>query len=310
MYEELLRILERIASSLEKISNILDERGINTFKDSNISKFLPTSNEDKEGMDTEEITERQYIIEKYLSSRNITVKHINQEDEANRIKENIALFIGNRYNSIKIFFDQVKKNMNSGGSIKMDLKNKPQEDISNICQLATMLHEIAYLEEYEYQKSPKYLLFAKPNRIPQAINFFSGQWLEIFIRSQVSILIRQTNPNIKYSYITNPQVKLPNGDDFELDILFEIEGEIYWFEAKTGDYQRYVEKYSKISRILNLNRDHSFMILTDIRETATQALTSLFGMNVIKIENFSKEFQKMIEKYSDQIDFVKSDDIS
>jgi hypothetical protein len=39
----------------------------------------------------------------------------------------------------------------------------------------------------------------------------------------------------------NPQVILPDGDSFELDILFMIDSDVYWFEAKTGNY---IEKLS------------------------------------------------------------------
>ncbi len=43
------------------------------------------------------------------------------------------------------------------------------------------------------------------------------------------------------------------------------------------------------------------MVFLDITETGTEALTSLFKMNVIKIENFSREFLKYIIKYQTEI---------
>lgn len=299
MDEELLKILERIASALEKISDCLNKNhpieGVNNKEDIGITQ--ESISDDKIKAEFEEIKERQNLIKDYLLSRGITIKHIPVEDEADEVLNRISIFIGNRYNLIRPFLEQIKYKMNSGGTIRMDLKNNTQEEVSSICQLAADLHKIAFLEEYTYLKSPKYLLFAKPNRIPKVLNFFSGKWLERFILSQVVSLIKQVDPNIKFSYISNPQVKLPNGDDFEFDVFFEIEGDIFWFEAKTGDYQRYVEKYSKISRILNLGKNHSFMILTDITDEGADALKSLFGMNVVKIEHFSEEFLRLI-KYS------------
>lgn len=304
MDEELLKILERIASALEKISNCLYKEPLlermSNKEAIDISKESITEGEVKiEGEEIKEKLQRQYLIIDYLSSRKVTIKHISPEDKADEILDKLSISMGNRYNLIKSFYERIKNKMNSGGTIRMDLKDKTQEEISGICQLSKNFHEIAFLEEYTYLKAPKYLLFAKPNRIPEALNFFSGKWLERFIRTQVISLIRQVNPNIKFSYISNPQVKLPNGDDFELDFLFEIEGEIYWFEVKTGDYQRYVKKYSTVSKILNLDESHSFMILTDIAVPGAKALKSLFNMNIIKIENFSEEFLKMIIRYSD-----------
>ena len=65
------------------------------------------------------------------------------------------------------------------------------------------------------------------------------------------------------------------------------------------------KKYSTVSKILNLDEEHSFMILTDITESGALALKNLFSMNVNKIEKFSEEFLKLIIKYSSP---NKSDD--
>jgi hypothetical protein len=172
MNEELLKILERIASALEKISDILNKENIDIPKNSVIEESFST--EDKDKIENEVIKERQHLIEDFLSSRKVIIRHIPPEDEADEILDRISIFIGNRYNLIKPFLQQIKNKMNSGGTIKLDLKTKTQEEISSICHLAKNLHEIAFLEEYTYLKSPKYLLFAKPNRIPEALNFFSG----------------------------------------------------------------------------------------------------------------------------------------
>jgi len=252
--------------------------------------------ENKVEIQREAIKDRK-VIEDFLLSRNVSIKYIPSEEEADEILDKISIFMGNRYSLIKPFYEQIKYNMNSGGSIRMDLRNKTQEEVSTICQLATMLHEIAFLEEYNYLKSPRFLLFARPSRIPKALNFFSGKWLESFVKSQVISILQQVNPDLKFSYLLNPQIKLPNGDDFELDLLFAIENEIYWLEAKTGDYQRYIEKYSKVSQILKLDWNSCFMILTDITPSGADALKKLFRMNVVPIEKFSEEFLKSIIKY-------------
>ena len=295
MSEELIKVLERIAFALEKIADSLNKDKINKnyFVEPSVTMF----DENKVEIQREAIKDRK-VIEDFLLSRNVSIKYIPPEKEADEILDKISIFMGNRYSLIKPFYEQIKYNMNSGGSFRMDLRNKTQEEVSTICQLATMLHEIAFLEEYNYLKSPRFLLFARPSRIPKALNFFSGKWLESFVKSQVISILQQVNPDLKFSYLLNPQIKLPNGDDFELDLLFAIENEIYWLEAKTGDYQRYIEKYSKVSqKILKLDWNSCFMILTDITPSGADALKKLFRMNVVPIEKFSEEFLKSIIKY-------------
>ena len=87
----------------------------------------------------------------------------------------------------------------------------------------------------------------------------------------------------------NPQIVLPNGDDFELDIIAAIGSHVYWIEAKSGDYQQHVAKYSKFARILGLDYDHSFMVLADAPHDRCIALSSLFSMTVCNLSNFGGE---------------------
>jgi hypothetical protein len=235
-------------------------------------------------------------LQEFLKTRGIQIKRIPPRQECDDILDRLAMFMGNRYNSIEKLYARIKSSMDRGYSFTIDLKNLPQEQIANICQLATRLHDLAFLEEYRYQKSPHFILSAKPSRNPKALSFFSGQWLERFVKDRTIEAIRKTHLELQYSYLLNPQITLPNGDDFELDAIFKIGDDIFWFEAKTGNYQRYLEKYAKISSILGLDREHAFMILTDISETSAQELSSLFKMKVVNIESFVEHLDRAFEK--------------
>ena len=94
----------------------------------------------------------------------------------------------------------------------------------------------------------------------------------------------------------NIQIVLPNGNNFELDLVFAIGEDIFWFEAKTGDYQKYISRYSKIAKILNLDLSHAFMVLTDITDEGANALKSLFNMNVVKIDKFTEIFEGILKE--------------
>ena len=92
-----------------------------------------------------------------------------------------------------------------------------------------------------------------------------------------------------FEYLINPQITLPNGDDFELDILASIGSSIYWIEAKSGDYQQHAAKYSKFARLLGLDPDHSFMVLTDVPDNRCGTLSSLFSMTVCNLQTFEEK---------------------
>jgi hypothetical protein len=282
---------ERIASALERIANVLESLEVK-----NNQKLMALKPSLDEGLDEKEFVNDIQDIEEFLNSKNIRIKSFKEIEDADGVLDKIALFIGKRYLFVKDLLMNVKRSLNTGRVFRMDLRNYSQEEIASITQLCSNLHQIAFLQEYKYFKSPDYILLASPNRIPKVINFFTGGWLERYIKNTIIEIISSCPENLSYSYLMNPQIILPNGDDFELDLIFRIEDEFFWFEAKTGDYQRYVEKYSRIAKILKLDNDHAYMILTDITKDGAQALRTLFHMNVVRIDDFPEVFGKVINK--------------
>ncbi len=289
--EDIKRLLERIADSLEEIAKAIKA------KDKERKFIKGTEEEKSESTETIDFVNDFSEIEEFLNSKGIRIKTIKEEEEYDEVLDRIALFMGNRFSQIKDLYKLIKRNLNTGRSFKMDLKRKRQDEISSITQLCNDFYEIAFLEEYKYFKSPQYILYARVNRIPKAIRFFSGGWLERYVKASIVEAIKSISHPlpVNYSYLKNPQIELPNGDDFELDVMFKIEDEIFWFEAKTGDYQRYINKYSKIANILGLDCEHAFMILTDITDEGAKALKSLFNMTVVRIDNFFETFKEHIK---------------
>lgn len=43
------------------------------------------------------------------------------------------------------------------------------------------------------------------------------------------------------------------------------------------------------------------MILTDVQESSTKALTSLFKMKVVNVENFAEEIKQSLQRISENI---------
>lgn len=300
--ERLINILDRIATALEKIA----EKNSSTLP-LNTNSELQNINENNNSINSEEINEQEIIpvndvntIFRFLADKNIQVKTFQTDEEIDDVLDNIALFMGNRYNRVKKVYNTIKSKLNTGTGFRLDLKNATQEEVSYSCQLCNSLHQIAFLSDYKYFKSPQFVINGRPNRIPTAIKFFTGQWLERFIKTEVKNSIRKLETPIKFAYLTNPQIILPNGDDFELDVLFSIDEEIFWFEAKTGDYQNYVDKYSRMAKLLQLDNKHAFMVLTEVNDQNCIALKKIFGMEVVNIEKFSETFQNSIRHLNEE----------
>lgn len=295
MNEEEFLLLKSIALSLERIADSLEKKAHNEVDDK-VDVAVESSDDTNEnenmdyGCSVKEI-DVNILIDK-LQEKNITVKTYVDSSHENTSLDNVAYFMGNRYNDIRKVYETIKRHLNKPNGFHLDLKNATQSEISASCQLCTTLYDIAFLSEYKYDKSPRYFIHATPNKIPIAINFLTGHWLEIFIRKTIQDSLKSLPAAIEYTYLINPQIILPNGNDFELDVVFLINGEIYWVEGKTGNYQYYINKYSHVANMLNLDKNHSFLVLTDvINPNTTYILSKTFDMTIIPVEEFEEEIK-------------------
>jgi hypothetical protein len=233
------------------------------------------------------------ILKPFLNSRGIQIKVLPADDAADQVIDSLSLYLGERYEVLSGLLAKIKRAMQSGMLITESLKDRSQQEVSSVCQFCTRLHEVAFLEQYQYFRSPTYLIKAKTTTLPKAQRFFSGQWLERFVLQKIKAVYAQIRSEVSgelgFEYLINPQITLPNGDDFELDILASIGSSIYWIEAKSGDYQQHAAKYSKFARLLGLDPDHSFMVLTDVPDNRCGTLSSLFSMTVCNLQTFEEK---------------------
>lgn len=253
-------------------------------------------------------------LEGFLGRRNIAIKHIppinHTTTDKDTVLDDIAIFMGDKYAAIQKLYERIKSSMNLGHPISLNLQNEPQAHISAMCQMSQFLYEIAFLEEYRYQKSPKYILSVKPSRIPEALNFFAGRWLERYMKAKFVRLLQEKLATEQYSFLMNPQIILPNGDDFELDLLLEINETIYWFEGKTGNYQRHIEKYARMLPVLGLDADHAFILLPDISTETARTLTDIFHLTVLNLLDFQDTLVRIVARHGHPVTSMAGDEDS
>ncbi|MGM9794889.1 MAG: hypothetical protein ACI3ZZ_01530 [Candidatus Aphodosoma sp.] len=306
MEEKLLEYLERIAVSLEKISQGLDKNR-NILDDNDDIDIVKIGSDDISDVEDVEDTDISLCEDEYnniishLDDCGISIVNIcNNEDVSDALKS-LSLFMGNKYEYISDIYKKIKARLGDGRTITANLRNKSQEEISSTCQFCTLLYNIAFLSEYKYRKSPNYILYAKPNRDPKVINFLTGHWFELYVKTlfenEIINLISNYNNNIKWGCLSNPQIKLPNGDYFELDILCSVNGEIFWFEVKTGPYQDYISKYSNIADLLDIDDEHRFLVLMTTTIEDCNRLSRVFNMNVVSINNIKEVIEKTLSKF-------------
>ncbi len=293
---DIAQILEKIAGSLESIENqierIIIPQIIKLEKDGveNLNNKANTKNNQKLAKDNNPLLYQEIID--FFARNGMVVNSTSSEQKIDPKLQTIANLMGNHYQVIKKLHESIKINLSSGKEFTLELNDDSGQKIGTITQLCSQLHQLKFLEEYHYEKR---ILKAKPSQNPKAINFLSGQWLELYLRKQMILCLRRARPQSKYAYLFNGKITLSNGENREIDIIFKTEKELFWFEAKTKDYQAHIHKYHHLASLLKLDRDHVYLILVSGPES-TENLSSLYNLKVMTVEQFSQTFENYLKQ--------------
>ena len=223
-------------------------------------------------------------IHQFLTNANIAVRSTGELEEHDEVLDRLAVYMGTRYPFIKQVYQYIKRSLNNGETFTLSLAAQDARCVTYSTQLCTELRKLALLEYYEYRKAPQYRLMARPSRTPLAHSFFSGGWLERFTRQHLSELFRTAN--VPFEVAHNVQVTLPQGHNFEFDLLFSVgeNGRILWFETKTADYQNHINKYAMLAGSMSLAARRIYLVLLDTPEDTCTALQCVYKINVLNLE--------------------------
>ncbi|NLL37906.1 MAG: hypothetical protein GX256_10365 [Fretibacterium sp.] len=228
----------------------------------------------------------------YLLERGVEVVSVPDESDLDPRHSQLAAFIGKYLAYIQPFYARLKATLNQGEEFTYSLAGLQSRDITHTLNFCKMLKDVEFLRQFVYRRAPHRKIVAQVNRIPTAINFLSGGWLEHYIRDKI-VSILTTHPatiDLPHAFMKNPQILMPGEEDFELDFLLNVGGQIFWIEAKTGEYLEYLPKYSRVAKILNLNRNTAMLVSVDSLE-ADDNLTARFDLSCCNIDEFADVFR-------------------
>jgi len=303
--------LSSIASSLEAINKHMNEDQAamekrifdsvykklsqELIKTAESSKRVKDSAEQVKKDATKKLVLKNSPILNTLHSKGVSINKLQDDGEYEDFL-NIARYMGEKHEDIAKFLKKLKATLNSSSTKRICIKNWTDKEISASCQFANMLFKCGILEKYLYFKSPRFEMVFKPSRIPKVINFLTGKWFELYITQFIEQNLRISGTD--YTILTNPLVLLPNGKNFEMDILLEINGKLIWMELKTGEYKSYLSKYSTIGKLLDIDPQNRFLILSEETEASCDSLSELYDMNIMNLDMLKKNIHSIIRTLS------------
>jgi hypothetical protein len=233
-------------------------------------------------------------LEEWLKGLGIQVvkKPQAEEEEKEKVLTRLALFLGDRYPSLEKLYERLKQSLSTKRQFELSLSEASQEEIANSTQFCTMLKQYALLTSYHY-KSEERRIRAKASTEGWVQNFLTGGWLERYVAEKLRKFLR--SKNLPHEVGVGYQVTLPNGDAMELDVLLRVGERVFWFEAKTGDFQAHIAKYAGLKKVLGLSARESFLVLLGMDKARAKELSALHGLTVVNQASFLEVFQEVLE---------------
>lgn len=230
----------------------------------------------------------------YSHLKNCGIEVVSVPDETSLPPEvsQTAAFLGKYLQYVQPFYNMMKTTLNDCREFRFSLANSGSRAVTHTLNFCRLLKAAGFLSSYTYRKSPQYSIIARVKRLPDALNFISGGWLEHYIRDRV-VSVLTTHPvtlSMPYAFLKNPKVILPGGEDFELDFLLCVGRKIFWMEAKTGEYLNFLQKYSRVKTLLGLTRATAMLVSVE-PFAQDSAISVQYGLSCCTIDEFQDVFR-------------------
>lgn len=230
-------------------------------------------------------------LRKWLLDRGIAIRQLGAESPFEESFDRIALQLGRDFEHLADFYQALKRSIGGNGVSKsIVLKNYPADRINRVVQFGDELLRNGFLKEFRYIRNSRSIQFA-PQADGRVGNFITGNWLERYVVITVSQHLRKLYPGRSIEVLSNPRIILPDGSDFEIDVLIACDSIVLWFECKTGkDYPAYLTKYAVVARkVMQLGSEHAAMILLEeLNDSEKKNNKHVAGMSVLNLNDVQR----------------------
>lgn len=232
-------------------------------------------------------------IVQWFEKRQIQIQ-INQEAvDTTGFFDEISLSIGNNYNVLEFVTDQIKYIQNKGyTNVKLDISKKSPEEIKQIKAFCKEMYDYSFVAKYFYQKKDKIIRLTL-QKAPNIRNFFNGIWMEWF--TLMKLLEFFGEKKINPSCMRSLNISFSNGISYELDIFFLTKNNIpVCIECKSGEFRQDIDKYLKLRKQLNIEKNQFVICIFGLSEKQTQGMTSMYDLTFTNETNLISHIEKII----------------
>lgn len=196
------------------------------------------------------------------------------DDAARKLGDSYALF-GELLDRVTYAY---RKNHSN---VTLELNQLAQKESQAITQLCKQLYEHTFFSRYHYQK-PEKIVRLTLQTAPNIRQFFEGGWLEWY--ATMTMLRQLQQQQLTFSCARGMQVVFANEDLHELDVVALPQKQSpICIECKSGEFRREIDKYQRLRKRLNIERDRFIICATDLTDEQASSLSAMYDLSFINV---------------------------
>ncbi len=237
--------------------------------------------------------ERYFPIVKWFQNRNVEVEIHKEAMDTTGFFDEGALFIGNNYDILKDIINQIKyvqsKNFDT---VKVPLSKKSNKEITIIMKFCKEMHDYSFIAKYYHNRKSNtiYMTIQNASKIK---SFFNGIWMEWY--TLMLILEFFHDNKVESSSMRSLDITFEDKTKNEIDIFFLTRNNTpIYIECKSGEFRQDIDKYSKLRKKLNINKEHFILCIFGLEIKHAQGITSMYDLTFTNEKNLIDHIAKIV----------------
>lgn len=221
----------------------------------------------------------------------VTVNH--QALDTQGFYDEVAIEMGDNFEVLQDILEKIRKTQrNNYSSLVLNLSNHSQNQIKTVTGFCRNLYEFSFVTKYFYNKNEKKIHLTLQT-IPNIVRFFNGEWLEWYVF--MKLLKYFYDSKGLFSCLRSFDIQFANEDKYEVDIFFLINSKIPLFiECKSGEFRPFIDKYSKMRRRLDINKESFLLLALGLSDEQIGGLNKMYDITFVNEKNFISHITGLI----------------
>jgi hypothetical protein len=228
----------------------------------------------------------------WLRNHQIGFDHFNHEICNTHKTAQLASYIAVHYEKVQPLMQLLCRFADGKQLIRHRMDNQAPDVISAICFLANELNQIGFLQQHHYKRSPECLLHVRSNGLPATVSYLHGSWFEQAIDRK---LCEHQEKSGNISWMRNPVVRTVKGKEREIDLLLNLNREIFILEVTCGQWQQKAMQVLSLAKQLGTSVRQCVIVTPD---TPCTKMTEFSALHHCKVLAY-KELDDWLESHSE-----------